>query len=91
MSDTDPYAAPENEPTVEEADFENDADVYREEPDVEVSAAPHTEVPTAPEGSVKDVLAWVGDDPEKAQAALDAEKAGEQRSTLISKLENIIH
>ena len=44
---------------------------------------------TVPEGTAAEVLAWVGDDPARAQAALEAEEAGQQRSTLISKLETI--
>ena len=39
---------------------------------------------------VRDVLAEVGDDPEKAAAALEVEKAGENRPTLVSKLEEIV-
>ena len=46
----------------------------------------------APEKSDKidDILAEVGDDKEKAAAALEAEKAGKNRSTLVTKLEAII-
>lgn len=40
---------------------------------------------------IKDVLAEVGDDPEKAAAALDAEKSSEARPTLIVKLEAIVN
>ena len=40
-------------------------------------------------GKIKDVLAEVGDDPEKAAAALEAEKAGQNRPTLVAKLEEI--
>ncbi|NHA02030.1 hypothetical protein G5V59_26945 [Nocardioides sp. W3-2-3] len=40
---------------------------------------------------VEDVLASVGNDADKAQAALDAEKAKDKpRSTLVAKLENIV-
>jgi len=42
-----------------------------------------------PQGTAADVLAWVGDDPARAQAALDAEYVGANRSTLIAKLEPI--
>lgn len=42
-----------------------------------------------PEGTISDVLDWVGDDPERAQAALVAERDGQNRSTLISQLESI--
>jgi hypothetical protein len=43
----------------------------------------------APEGTIAEVLAWVGNDPERAQAALDAEYDGANRSTLITQLEAI--
>lgn len=39
--------------------------------------------------SIKDVLAEVGDDPEKAAAALEAEQAGSARPTLVEKLQGI--
>lgn len=41
-------------------------------------------------GTVQEVLDWVGDDPARAQAALDAEEAKEEpRVTLLEKLEPI--
>jgi len=43
-----------------------------------------------PEGSVASILKWVGDDKEKAEAALEAEKAGKDRVTLIEQLEEIL-
>jgi hypothetical protein len=42
-----------------------------------------------PQGTIAEVLAWVGDDPGRARAALDAERAGQNRSTLINQLEAI--
>lgn len=75
MSDTDPYAAP----VVEEVPAETP---------LEASVTAKIEVP---EGSVKKVLDWVADDATKAQAALDAEIAGENRSSLISKLNAILN
>lgn len=40
------------------------------------------------EGPVKDVLTWVGEDPDRARQALAAEQAKEQpRSTLVKQLE----
>jgi hypothetical protein len=42
-----------------------------------------------PEGSAATVLAWVADDAQRAQLALEAERDGKQRSTLIAKLERI--
>lgn len=42
-------------------------------------------------GNVDDVLAAVGDDPALAQAALDAEKADRNRSTLVNQLSGIVN
>jgi hypothetical protein len=42
-----------------------------------------------PEGTAAEVLLWVDDDPARAQAALEAERAGPNRSTLITRLESI--
>lgn len=39
--------------------------------------------------TVKDILTEVGDDKAKAEAALEEEKAGQNRSTLVEKLEAI--
>jgi len=82
MSDTDPYAAP----VAEEAAF-----VVPTPAEPEAVEAPVTEEISVPEGSIKTVLAWVGDDATKAQAALDAESKGEKRTSLITKLESIIN
>lgn len=44
-----------------------------------------------PEGSIKEVTAWVGDDKDRAQAALDEEnKKDNPRKSLVEKLEDII-
>lgn len=42
------------------------------------------------EGTAEYVLAQVDNDPAKAQAALDEEKAGKNRSSLVKKLEAIV-
>lgn len=45
---------------------------------------------TVPTGTVQEVLDWVGDDPGRAQEALDAEQASDTpRTTLINQLESI--
>jgi len=49
------------------------------------SAVPDSGVPS---GTIAEVLAWVGDDPERAQAAYDAERAGQGRVTLLTALED---
>lgn len=43
-----------------------------------------------PSGSAATVLEWVGDDPERAGMALEAERVGKNRSTLITQLEALI-
>lgn len=44
-----------------------------------------------PKGSTKEVLEWVGDDPEKALLALEAEQADEKpRKGLVSELEDLV-
>jgi hypothetical protein len=83
MSDTDPYAAP----NVEEAKTSVPEAV---EAPVEAQEAPVTEEQTVPEGSVKEVLGWVAEDPTKAKAALDAETSGEKRKTLVKELNAIL-
>jgi len=75
MSDTDPYMAPE----AEEAQVEETS-----EPVVEKAEE------SVPEGSIKEVLEWVDGDVEKAKLALSAETDGENRKTLITKLNEIV-
>lgn len=44
-----------------------------------------------PTGTTKEILEWVGDDPERAQRALDAELASDKpRKTLVEPLEELI-
>jgi hypothetical protein len=40
-----------------------------------------------PDGRVGEVLAWAGDDPERIRQALEAERAGRARVSLIAELE----
>jgi hypothetical protein len=51
-----------------------------------VSAEPQAVQFQVPDGSVAEVLEWVGDDPDRRAAALAAEKAGKGRKTLIKAL-----
>lgn len=44
------------------------------------------EAASVPQGTVTEVLAWVGDDPQRRQHALDAERAGKRRATLLRQL-----
>lgn len=44
-----------------------------------------------PQGTVPEVMTWVGDDKERAQKALDAEQANERpRKGLVSSLEELL-
>lgn len=53
-------------------------------------ANPDSVVAAPDQAIIAEVLAEVGDDPAKAQVALDAERAGKGRVTLISALEAIV-
>lgn len=55
----------------------------------EAPAADDDSGSNAGDQTVAGVLEAVGNDPEKAAAALEAEKAGKNRSSLVSKLEAI--
>lgn len=44
-----------------------------------------------PAGTVSEVTEWVGEDKERAQAALDTEKNGAERKTLITHLEELLN
>jgi hypothetical protein len=98
MSETDPYYAG---PAISVAKFDTSNPKYSGDTGAPAVApvvvpeqpveADQTDELTVPEGSIKNVLAWVGDDRTKAQAALDAENAAsEPRTTLVTKLEDII-
>jgi hypothetical protein len=43
-----------------------------------------------PTGSIAAIMRWVGDDLERADRALDAEIDGQNRGTLIAKLEALL-
>lgn len=49
-----------------------------------------TDPEAVPEGPAATVLKWVGKDSERAQRALDAEEAGQQRVGLIKKLKELV-
>lgn len=52
-----------------------------------VAAPVEPEGDEPPDGTIEEVKAWVGDDPDRAQAALTAEESGQERQTLIAWLE----
>ena len=61
---------------------------------LEKVSTPEPAAPADPDGSkpdtVKGILAEVGDDREKAEKALEAEVAGENRPTLVKALEAVL-
>lgn len=69
------------------------ADPGDEQPerDSGVEGSPESGSGEVPDGPAKDVLAWVGDDSDRAVAALEAEELRDQpRSTLVAALEKVI-
>lgn len=100
MSKTNPYAAPAKksapkpvEATQEPVEAAPEAPAPEPE-ETPVESAPEPveentiEVPSGM--SVDKTLDWVGDDKDRAQAALDAELDGKNRSTLIEPLEEML-
>lgn len=73
MSQSNPYAPKTETKTEEPARVE----------------APAEETYEVPEGSIKTVLAWVGNDPAKAKAAFDAEIEGKDRESLLDQLKEL--
>jgi hypothetical protein len=64
---------------MKKAAFESVEDTADERPEYqEPEVAEETEAPaeeSVPDGTVKEILEWVGDDKDRAQRALDAEEA----------------
>lgn len=93
MSETDPYAAPEDAgaPNVYYPPAERLKAVAAEpvtEPEVENPAEPNTDE-AVPSGTVAEVLSWVGEDHDRAVRALAAEEAGHNRKSLVKSLSAI--
>ena len=81
-------------PVKDEGPVTPDTESVQANPDTQTTTLPSEVQPGSPveeeevpEGTATEVLDWVGDDPDRAQQALDAERAGKNRSTLISQLE----
>lgn len=58
--------------------------------DEPTAGADHPPSLGVPEGTVDEIMEWVGDDPAKALRALEAETAGKARKSLIGKLEKLL-
>lgn len=69
----------------------NPAPALKPERDSGVEGSPESGSGEVPDGNRDAVLAWVGDDPDRAVAALEAEELREQpRTTLVAALEKVI-
>lgn len=56
-------------------------------PSLQSGLDPASEVP---EGTINEVMEWVGEDQDRAQTALDAELTDKGRKTLIDRLEEVL-
>lgn len=98
MSKSNPFAAPKrrySKVVTPEDTTSADEVVTAPSADETVEDTPSAEeakTEEVPAGSINEVKDWVGDDLERAQAALDAERAAEDggRSTFIKYLEDMI-
>lgn len=81
----DPYAPHTDAP---EADIKATEAEESQEPK-ETEEAPEEATQGVPEGSAADVLAWVGEDKDRAKEALEVEQAGQQRIGLSRKLKEL--
>lgn len=73
--------------TIVESDDEDYISVLRLRGWEDAPALP--ELPQLADATVKEILAEVGDDPDKAALALEEERAGKARKSLLSQLEQI--
>lgn len=88
MSETDPYAAPDaGAPNVyyPPAEELKAAAVETEQEPVADPSEPETDT-VVPVGTIAEVLAWVGEDHDRALRALAAEEVGQNRKSLIKTL-----
>lgn len=53
----------------------------------ETNEAKRPTIEDVPQGTVSEVMSWVGDDAERCDLAIAAEKVGKQRATLLTSLE----
>ena len=79
MSDTNPYAAKTDEETV----------IAPSPIEILVDGIDEPEDLTVPEGTIAEVLAWVGESVARAELALKAEEAGQNRKMLVRQLRSM--
>jgi hypothetical protein len=93
MPGWEPVGEPADDPLQMQADLEAENEAARRQELIDAQLARVTDAAKAAAGgdgrTVDEVLADVGDDPDAARAALDAERAGRNRVSLVKKLTEI--
>lgn len=87
MSKTNPYASPKKKTATEPKPAEETVSPIEVK---SLSATVEAKSEEVPVGTVDEILNWVGDDKDRAKAALKAEKSGKKRKSLIEELNDII-
>ena len=83
------YEAPDEKPAATEPDADDDAPETEDDASTDDDA--NEEYLDVPQGTTKEVLEWVGDDKDRARAALAAEQASDEpRKGLSKDLEELI-
>lgn len=96
MSNKNPYAAKSKNPyKADNVNMQETHDVVTkglEESQTVTEITPHLDHHSdVPEGNVEGVMTWVGDDKDRAKAALESEEEAEKpRKTLVAKLKELI-
>jgi hypothetical protein len=80
---------PEEEVTARKPGDHAGSDQTEDETEDEAGETTGSDDDCAPSGTIEEVKAWVGEDSERAQKALDAERSGQNRPTLIAYLEGV--
>lgn len=90
MSVSDPYAAKSKSSKKVEAPKPEETQIEDTNAARQVEESESTTTEEVPTGTVDEVLEWVGDDKDRAALALEAEKSGKNRKSLISELEELV-
>lgn len=88
-SDADSTATTSDSPTTRPSDRPVSSHIDEDAPHKPEPAPMDVDTTDIANHTVSEVLAWVGDNPDRARQALDAEKADRNRVTLTSKLRRI--
>ena len=85
-----PAPEPESDPDLEPVAEQESSSAPESEPEADGATTPSHEV-FVPDGTVDEIMAWVGGDKSLAQAAKDKELANDHpRTTLLSRLDSLM-